>query len=268
MTTKINKTVFEISKMDCPSEENLIRMKLDGISEIKNLDFDIANRKLTVFHDGQADLIEKSIMELNLSGKKISTEHTDEKDFEENNNQKNLLWIVLAINFAFFIIEMTTGIISKSMGLVADSLDMLADSLVYGISLFAVGGTLIKKKRIAKLAGYFQITLAVIGFVEVLRRFFGAEKLPDFSTMIIVSIFALIANGICLYILQKSKSKEEAHMKASMIFTSNDVVINLGVIIAGVLVNWLNSNKPDLIVGTIVFILVVQGAFRILKLSK
>lgn len=264
----MQKTLFTIQKMDCPSEENLIRMKLDGISEIKNLDFDIANRKLTVFHDGQADLIEKSIMELNLSGKKISTEHTDEKDFEENNNQKNLLWIVLAINFAFFIIEMTTGIISKSMGLVADSLDMLADSLVYGISLFAVGGTLIKKKRIAKLAGYFQITLAVIGFVEVLRRFFGAEKLPDFSTMIIVSILALIANGICLYILQKSKSKEEAHMKASMIFTSNDVVINLGVITAGVLVNWLNSNKPDLIVGTIVFILVVQGAFRILKLSK
>ncbi|WP_084182025.1 cation transporter [Maribacter ulvicola] len=264
----MNKTVFEISKMDCPSEENLIRMKLDGISEIKNLDFDIANRKLTVFHDGQTDLIEKSIMELNLGGKKISTEQTDEKDFEENNNQKKLLWIVLAINFAFFIIEMTTGIISKSMGLVADSLDMLADSLVYGISLFAVGGTLIRKKRIARIAGYFQITLAVIGFVEVLRRFFGAEKLPDFSTMIIVSIFALIANGICLYILQKSKSKEEAHMKASMIFTSNDVVINLGVIIAGVLVNWLNSNKPDLIVGTIVFILVVQGAFRILKLSK
>ena len=163
---------------------------------------------------------------------------------------------------------MTTGIISKSMGLVADSLDMLADSFVYGISLFAVGGTLIKKKRIAKLAGYFQITLAIIGFVEVLRRFFGNEKLPDFSTMIIVSIFALIANGICLYILQKSKSKEDAHMKASMIFTSNDVIINLGVIIAGILVNYLSSNKPDLIIGIIVFILVIQGALRILKLSK
>lgn len=268
MTTKMNKTIFEISKMDCPSEENLIRMKLDGISSIANLDFDIPNRKLTVFHSGESDQIEKSVIELNLGGKKISTEETNKKDFVENTNQKKLLWIVLAINFVFFIIEMTTGLISKSMGLVADSLDMLADSFVYGISLFAVGGTLIKKKRIAKIAGYFQITLAIIGFVEVLRRFFGAEKLPDFSTMIIVSILALIANGICLYILQKSKSKEEAHMKASMIFTSNDVIINLGVIIAGILVNWLNSNKPDLIIGTIVFIVVIQGAFRILKLSK
>ncbi|MDF0708475.1 cation transporter [Flagellimonas okinawensis] len=264
----MNKSIFEITKMDCPSEENLIRMKLSGISDIANLDFDIPNRKLTVFHNGPIDEIEKSILELNLGGKKISSEQTDQTDFNDDSDQKKLLLTVLAINFAFFLIEMTTGLISKSMGLVADSLDMLADSFVYGISLLAVGGSLSKKKQIAKLAGYFQITLAIIGFVEVLRRFFGHENLPDFSTMIIVSIFALIANGFCLYILQKSKSKKEAHMKASMIFTSNDVIINLGVIIAGLLVNWLNSSKPDLIIGTIVFILVIQGAFRILKLSK
>jgi Co/Zn/Cd efflux system component len=264
----MNKTVFEITKMDCPSEENLIRMKLDEISSIANLDFDIPNRKLTVFHSGQIDQIEKAVLDLNLGGKKISTLQTDQTEFKETVNQKKLLWSVLGINFAFFLIEMTSGIISKSMGLVADSLDMLADSFVYGISLFAVGGTITKKKQIAKLAGYFQITLAIIGFVEVLRRYFGDEKLPAFSTMIIVSIFALIANGICLYILQKSKNKEEAHMKASMIFTSNDVIINLGVIVAGLLVNWLSSNKPDLIIGTIVFALVIQGAIRILKLSK
>lgn len=57
-------------------------------------------------------------------------------------------------------------------------------------------------------------------------------------------------------------------MKASMIFTSNDVIINLGIITAGILVHWLNSNKPDLIIGTIVFILVIQGAIRILKVGR
>lgn len=264
----MQKTLFEITEMDCPSEETLIRMKLDGISGIAHLDFDIPNRKLTVSHTGEIEQIEKSIIELNLGGKKISTEQTDQTKFEEHTNQRKLLWTVLGINFSFFIIEMTTGLISKSMGLVADSLDMLADSFVYGLSLFAVGGTLIKKKRIAKMAGYFQIALAIIGFVEILRRFFGNEKLPDFKTMIIVSVFASIANGICLYLMYKSKSKEEAHMKASMIFTSNDVIINLGVVTAGLLVHWLDSEKPDLIVGTIVFIMVIQGAFRILKLSK
>ncbi len=254
--------------MDCLSEENLIRVKLSEFSSIVNLDFDISNRKLYVFHNGGIDLIEKSIIELKLGGKKLTTTKVEQTKIEENSNQKKLLWTVLAINFAFFVIEMATGLISRSMGLVADSLDMLADSLVYGISLFAVGGTLTKKKQIAKLAGYFQITLAVMGFGEILRRFFGNEKLPDFSTMIIVSIFALLANGICLYLMQKSKSQKEAHIRASMIFTSNDVIINLGVITAGILVNFLHSSKPDLIIGAIVFVLVIQGAIRILKLSK
>jgi len=264
----MNKTIFEISKMDCPSEENLIRMKLEGITNIAHLNFDIQNRKLTVFHHGETQEVETALQDLKLGEKKITTEKTLQTNFEENTNQRKLLWTVLIINFMFFVVEISTGLISKSMGLVADSLDMLADSFVYGISLLAVGGTLIKKKRIAKLAGYFQLLLAIIGFAEVLRRFFGAERLPDFSTMIVVSICALLANGLCLYLLQKSKSKEDAHIKASMIFTSNDVIINLGVILAGVLVHWLHSNKPDLIVGSVVFILVVQGAIRILKLSK
>lgn len=251
--------------MDCPSEENLIRMKLEGIAGIRNLDFDIPNRALNVYHIGQTDKIEQAIIALNLGGKKVKTIESEEFEFNKNEKQKNLLWAVLIINFAFFLIEMTTGLISKSMGLVADSLDMLADAFVYGLSLFAVGSTLIRKKKIAKIAGYFQITLAIIGFVEVLRRFIGAGKLPDYSTMIIVSILALVANGICLYLLQSAKS-QEAHMRASMIFTSNDVVINLGVITAGILVHWLNSAIPDLVIGIIVFVIVIQGAMRILKL--
>lgn len=264
----MQKTIFKISKMDCPSEENLIRMKLSEFQTIKNLEFDIPNRELAIFHNDTIDNIEEALHQLQLGSQKISTNFTEQNSFEEIGNQKRLLWWVLGINFTFFLIEITTGWLSKSIGLIADSLDMLADAFVYGLSLLAVGGTLIKKKRVARMAGYFQITLAILGFVEVLRRFFGVEQLPDFSTMIIVSIFALLANTICLYLLQQSKNKEEAHIQASMIFTSNDVIINIGVIIAGTLVYYLNSNLPDLIIGTIVFVLVIQGAFRILKLSK
>ena len=57
-------------------------------------------------------------------------------------------------------------------------------------------------------------------------------------------------------------------MKESSIFTSNDIIINLGIIAAAILVNWLNSATPDLIIGIIVFAIVTRGALRILKLSK
>lgn len=264
----MQKSTFKIAKMDCPSEEQLIRMKLDGQTEIQSMEFDIANRKLTVFHTGSHDGILHELESLKLDTSLIESEKSEEFIPTENaSNERKLLWQVLAINFIFFVLEMTTGFFSRSMGLVADSLDMLADSFVYGLALFAVGGTAVLKKKIAKTAGYFQLALAVLGFIEVIRRFIGFEETPNFKTMIIVSVLALIANGICLYLLQKSKS-QEAHMRASMIFTSNDVIVNLGVITAGVLVYFTNSKFPDLIVGTIVFVLVGYGAYRILKLSK
>ncbi|MDF1696990.1 MAG: cation transporter [Saprospiraceae bacterium] len=264
----MKKSIFRIAQMDCPSEENLIRLNLSEISGIKHLDFDLANRTLVVFHLENLAQIEKALIDLNLGSSLVSSDNTSQKSFNEESDQSKILWTILIINLAFFFVEMTTGIISKSMGLVADSLDMLADAFVYGISLMAVGSALSRKKRIAKIAGWFQIILAIIGFVEVIRRFITGGILPNFSAMIIVSIFALIANGICLYLLQQSRSMEEAHMKASMIFTSNDIIINLGVIIAGTLVYLTNTRFPDLLIGTIVFVLVIQGAFRILKLSK
>ncbi|MEM1119320.1 MAG: cation transporter, partial [Bacteroidota bacterium] len=249
----MQKSSFRITEMDCPSEENLIRMKLGDLEGIKHLDFDIPNRSLVVFHKGDITLVETTLGELNLGATLLHSEISTKTEFSTNHNQRMLLWTVLLINFAFFVIEMTTGWLSKSMGLVADSLDMLADALVYGLSLYAVGGTVAKKKNVAKMAGYFQIVLAAIGLLEVLRRFFGAAQMPDFLTMIIVSILALTANGICLYLLQKSKNKEEAHIQASAIFTSNDIIINLGVIAAALLVNWFNSPLPDLLIGIIVF---------------
>lgn len=268
----MNKTVYRVSKMDCPSEERLIRMKLDGMEEIQNLQFDIPNRKLTVLHTNNSDLITDRIDELKLDSKLVESSEYKEPFLannisQTNQNEKKVLITVLIINAMFFVIEMTFGWISNSMGLVADSLDMFADASVYGLSLYAVGKAVSRKKNIAKLSGYIQLSLAVFGFIEVLSRILGIEEVPDYKTMMIVAAFAFFANMICLYLLQKQKS-EDAHMKASMIFTSNDIIVNLGVIAAGFLVNFLSSNKPDLIIGTIVFIVVARGAFRILKIAK
>lgn len=263
------KTTFKISKMDCPSEEQMIRARLEGMADIQALKFDIPGRQLEVYHDSDKyDGFLAALESLQLGTTLISSETTEEMVREDNHRQqRRVLWQVLAINFFFFALEIISGLIAGSMGLVADSLDMLADSIVYGLSLFAVGGTVVRKKRIAGVAGYFQAVLAIMGFAEVIRRFLGHGEAPDFYTMIVISLLALAGNASCLYLLLKSKSKE-AHMEASMIFTSMDVVVNIGVIVAGAFVYGTGSNIPDLIVGTIVFVLVARGAYRILQLSK
>jgi Co/Zn/Cd efflux system component len=253
--------------MDCSAEEQMVRMKLESIEQVAHLEFDLLNRELTVYHTDGLDLIRSEIAALNFSDTYQSTVESDLPLRINESNQRKILVVVLLINAGLFGAEMVTGIIAQSMGLVADSLDMLADAMVYGLSLFAVGKALSTKKRIATTSGYFQIALALMGFAEIIRRSLGYGDTPEFKLMIVVSIIALIGNSSCLLLLKKEKS-EEAHMKASWIFTTNDIIVNLGVIIAGVLVWQFESRIPDLAIGLIVFIVVIRGAFRILKLGK
>ena len=118
--------------MDCPSEEQMVRLKLQGYEQIEKLEFDIPNRKLKVFHNGQKDQLFSALESLNLDTTLISTEKTEEfLEIEPHGKERKLLWTVLIINVSFFAIEIFTGLIANSMGLVADSLDMLADGIVY-----------------------------------------------------------------------------------------------------------------------------------------
>lgn len=242
-------------------------MKLEGFDTIKQLSFDIPNRKLDVYHINEIDKIHQAIGDLQLKERLENTVDSEMPITTDDSGQRKILRWVLGINFGFFVVEMTTGLISSSMGLIADSLDMLADSIVYGLSLLAVGTAIARKKKVARISGYFQMVLALLGFSEVLRRFFSETETPLFQWMIIVSILALIGNSVSLWLINKAKS-DEAHMQASAIFTSNDIIVNGGVILAGVLVYFFESKWPDLVIGGIVFAFVLRGASRILKLAR
>lgn len=253
--------------MDCPSEEQLIRMKLEEISGINDLRFDISQRILEVTHVNDASGILEALHKLNLGSSLLKTETVTDFNSDENADKQDrpLLWKVLYINAFFFILEGITGLYYRSVGLLSDGLDMLADCFVYGIAVWAIGKRKLLQKKLAHLSGYFQLALAGIGIAEVARRVFFADVMPDFSAMIVVSFMALIGNTWSLILLQRSTSKAP-HIKASLIFTSNDILANIGVIVAAGAVHWTDSKYPDLIIGSIVFYLVTLGAIRILKL--
>lgn len=152
----MKKTIFNITKMDCPSEEQLIRMRLKDVSDIYELQFDIAGRCLTVYHDNQDTTILQVLEPLNFDSHIISTEVIVDKivfNKPDEHLEKRLLYQVLMINFVFFIIECSVGIFANSMGLIADSLDMLADSFVYILALSAIGMTMAYKKTCGIFGG-------------------------------------------------------------------------------------------------------------------
>lgn len=263
------KSTYIIKKMDCPSEKSIIEMKLSEVNNIiKKMIFDFPNRKLIIFHTEKNNKITFLLNELGLQSSLEKIEKSEKKEFfNENNKQKKILIIALLINFIFFILEFLFWLVSNSMWLIADSLDMLSDASIYFISLFAIWWSILIKKRIAKIAGIFQIILAIVWIIEVFRRFFISNEVVDYRFMIIVSIFSLIWNYYVLYLFNKQNSCD-AHMKASQICTSNDLIVNTWVILTWILVYLLNSSIPDLIIWIIIFIVVFKWAISILKLSK
>lgn len=262
----LERSVYRVARMDCAAEEALVRTKLEGLPPVRSLQVDIAAREVVVFHDGAADVIEAALLELRLGARLLRSEAVAAAEAGRP-AQTGVLRAVLVINAVFFLLEATFGLLAGSLGLLADSLDMLADALVYALSLIAVQGAIRTKKRIARLSGYGQLALAGLGLLEVLRRAVGVPARPDDLIMIGVAVVALAANAWTLNLLTRTRSGE-AHMRASVIFTSNDVIVNLGVIAAGVLVGLTGSGIPDLVIGAVVFMVVAQGAFRILALAR
>lgn len=266
-------SVYKIPKMDCPSEERMVRMALGGLDTVQALSFDLPERTLKVLHNGEAGPITDKLTALGLGAALQETREPDPETLEsaqsvsgDQSEESGTLWILLAINGLMFLVEMTLGLIAQSAGLIADSVDMFADAAVYGLALYAVGHGVTMQVRAAHVAGILQLILAVGVLAEVGRRFlFGSE--PESLMMMAIALLALIANTSCLLLIYKHR-EGGAHMKASWIFSANDVVINLGVILAGALVAWTGSNYPDLIIGAIVGGIVLSGARRILALKE
>lgn len=177
-------------------------------------------------------------------------------------SQRNVLIVLLAINASMFIFELGLGWYAESTGLIADSIDMLADAIVYGIGLYAIGKATEHKAHAALLSGWFQGALGLLILVDVARRaIVGSE--PVSALMMGVGIIALIANIICLRLIQRHKDGE-VHMRASWIFSKNDVVANTGVILGGGLIWLLDNRWPDLVIGSLIALVILNGARRII----
>lgn len=89
---EMNKSTFIVSQMDCPSEEQMIRMKLEAYTQVKYLDFDIPNRKLEVYHVNGIEDIQTSIAGLNLGDSFQGTEEAEPPEIEDQSKQKTILW--------------------------------------------------------------------------------------------------------------------------------------------------------------------------------
>ena len=176
--------------------------------------------------------------------------------------QKNVLIIVLIINFTMFLVEFFYGLLSNSTALLSDSLDMLGDATVYAFSLYVINKSVRWKAKAAILKGVIITLFGLYVFGEALYKAMS-DVLPVAQTMGAVGLLALTANASCLFLLLKHR-EDDINMKSTWICSRNDIIANIGILIAAGLVYLLESKWPDIIIGMIIAGVFLKSAFAIL----
>jgi len=184
-------------------------------------------------------------------------------DLEHANSQeRRILIIVLFINAGMFVAEFSAGLVSGSTALLADSLDMLADALIYALGLFALGRARHWRVRAAFTSGIFQLLLGVGVAIEAIWKTV-AGVVPDAAAMGLFGVIALLANTTSLLLLTRFRDGD-INLRATWICSRNDMIGNIGVIIAAGMVTWLGSPLPDIVIGLLIAAVVIRSAWRVM----
>ena len=178
-------------------------------------------------------------------------------------DQRRVLIVVLVINAVMFVAEFGAGLVAGSAALMADATDMLGDALVYGVSLYAIARSDRWKAGVAAFKGAFILVLGLGILVNVAIKIQSGVP-PSSTLMLVFGGAALVANLICLGLLWRFRA-QDVNMASTFECSRNDVISNVGVLIAAGLVAATSSPWPDIVIGLAMAAVVLRSAVRVLS---
>lgn len=187
------------------------------------------------------------------------------KPQDHQHQKRTTLWWVLIINALTFFIQFSASYFAHSTALLADSLDMLGDVFVYAISLYAMnrGGRWLAKAAFMK--GVIIALFSLVVIVEAYHKYLEGI-LPSANLMIYFSLFGLMTNGACLFLLTRHRNSD-INMRSTWLCSINDMIGNTSVLLAAGLVFWFQSNLPDILIGLLLSLVLAFSSFKIIKES-
>ena len=178
-----------------------------------------------------------------------------------NQDIRRVLIIVLVINLAMFVLELGAGLVARSASLTADSMDMLGDALVYIVSLYALERSARWRAGAALFKGAFILLLGLGVLVQIgLKMAFGVA--PSSTLMLLFGGLALAANLFCLKLLWRFRA-DNVNLSSTFECSRNDVIANVGVIVAAIGVTAFDSPWPDIAVAVVIAFLFLRSALRV-----
>ena len=175
---------------------------------------------------------------------------------------RRVLIIVLVLNSLMFFAEFAAGIVAGSAALIADSADMFGDALVYALSLYALGRSDRWIAGAALSKGGFILVLGLAVLIQIGVKFvYGVP--PESILMLIFGSIALVVNLACLKMLWRFR-EDNVNLSSTFECSRNDVIANMGVLVAAIFVAWSSSIWPDIVVAVIIAFIFLRSAFRVL----
>jgi Co/Zn/Cd efflux system component len=175
---------------------------------------------------------------------------------------RRVLVIVMMLNAMMFVLEFCAGLVARSASLMADSVDMLGDALVYAISLYALEKSLRWRAGSALLKGGFILFLGLGVLVEIVVKILWGVA-PASGIMLTFGAMALAANLSCLALLWPYR-RHDVNLASTFECSRNDVVANLGVLVAATLVSASGSAWPDIVVAAAIAFMFLRSSLRVL----
>lgn len=176
--------------------------------------------------------------------------------------QRTVLWLVLGINAALFVVEFGVGWWARSTALLADSLDMLGDAFVYAFSLWVLHRGSRWRARAALSKGVVQLVFGLVVLTQAVWR--AADGTPPVAdAMALMGVVALAGNTCAFALLWRHRS-DDINMTSTWLCSRNDLISNAAVLVAAAAVWQFDSVWPDVIVGVAIAVLFLRTAREVI----
>ena len=190
----------------------------------------------------------------------------DTKRAERDPAYRRALWIVVLLNLGFGLAEIVGGFLADSQALKADAPDFIGDGSISLLGLIALGWTARARSQVALTQGIFLGALGIGVIAFALWRAMNAIA-PEAELMGAIGIVALIVNVTAALVLSRFR-EGDANVTANWLFSRNDAIANVAVIIAAALVGWTGAAWPDLVVAGVIALLFLHSAYEIIRNAR
>ena len=178
---------------------------------------------------------------------------------------RRVLWIVLLINLATFLMMVGASWYSHSSALLSGALDNLGDAATYLLSLLVVGAGVAAKARVALFKGVLILAAAVAVAAQIGWRL-AHPQVPLFESMGLAALLNLAANGFCLWLLTPYRN-DDVNLASAWECARNDIFEGVSVVLAAGLVALFGAGWPDLLVAIALLVVFLRSALRVLRIA-